>query len=189
MSKKDLGVKLALYPNPLLLVGTYDDSGKPNVMTVGWGGICNSNPPCVAISVRKETNTYQGLIKRKSFTINIPNEKFINESSYFGTASGNNVNKFEETGLTPVKSEFVDAPYIEEIPLNLECEVIQIVEIGSHTQFIGLIKNVKTDDSFDEQSPLIEQLNPIIYAVGDNHQYYTMSKKLEKPNIKGMKLK
>ena len=189
MKKRDLGSKLALYPNPLLLVGTYDDSGKPNVMTVGWGGICNSRPPCVAISVRKETNTYQGLINRKAFTINIPDEKFINETSYFGIASGHNVNKFEETGLTPIKSDFIDAPYIEEIPLNIECEVIQTIEIGSHTQFIGLIKNVKIDSSFDEEKPIIERLNPIIYGVGDNHQYYTINKKLKKPNIKGRKLK
>ncbi len=189
MTKKDLGAKLALYPNPLLIVGTYDNTGKPNAMTVGWGGICNSRPACVAISVRKETNTYQGLVNRKAFTINIPDDKFINETSYFGVASGNNVNKFEETGLTPIKSEFVDAPYIDEIPLNIECDVIQILEIGSHTQFIGLIKNVKVDDSFDDQSPLFEQLNPIVYAAGDNNQYYTMSNRLERPNIKSFKIR
>lgn len=189
MKKKDLGIKHALFPNPLLLVGTYNDEGKPNVMTVGWGGICNSRPPCIAISVRKETNTYQGLMHRKAFTINIPNENFINETSYFGVASGHNVNKFEETGLTPIKSEFVDAPYIDEIPLNIECEVIQTVEIGSHTQFIGLVKNVKVDASFNDKDPLIEQLNPIVYGVGNNHQYYSINKKLPKPNIKNMKIK
>lgn len=128
-------------------------------------------------------------MKRKAFTINIPNENFIRETAYFGAASGNNVNKFEGTGLTPVRSEFVDAPYIEEIPLNIECEVINTMDLGSHIQFIGLIKNVKLDETIDEKRPIIDQLKPIVYASGDNFQYYTIDKKLERADIKGMKMR
>lgn len=177
--KKNLGMQYALQPNILTVVGTYDDAGTPNAMTVGWAGIANSGPKiCVSISVRKETHTYQGLIGRKAFTVNLPSEELFRETAYFGVASGNKENKFAATGLTPVRSDFVDAPYIEEFPVNLECKVIQIHEIGSHIQFIGEIENVKVDDTFDDKTPLIEQLRPIVYGAGDNFTYYGLGKKI-----------
>ena len=178
--KKNYDMHYALQPNILTVVGTYDMAGQPNAMTVGWAGIANSRPEvCVAISVRKETHTYEGLVNRKAFTINLPSEGLFKETAYFGVASGNNENKFNTTGMTPIKSDFVDAPYIEEFPVNIECKVIQIHEIGSHTQFIGEVVNVKVDESFDDSLPLIEQLRPIVYGAGDNFTYYGLGKKIK----------
>ena len=86
--KKSLGAKTILYPTPVLGVGTYDLHGKPNVMTAAWGGICCSTPPCVAVSLRKATYSYQNIVHRKAFTISLPSEQYVKDADYFGIASG-----------------------------------------------------------------------------------------------------
>src|SRR5471030_263870 len=108
--KKDLGAKLMVYPTPLLVISTYDKEGNPNAMTAACGGICCSSPPFVTISLRKATYTYDSLMEKKAFIINIPSENHVKEADYFGMVSGKKEDKFAKTGLTPVKSEFVDAP-------------------------------------------------------------------------------
>ncbi|MDQ7095444.1 flavin reductase family protein [Desulfosporosinus sp. PR] len=177
--KKSLGAKTLIYPTPILVVGTYDEEGKPNAMTAAWGGICCSSPPCVTVSLRKATYTYGNLMSKKAYTINIPSENNIKEADYFGMATGRTEDKFAKTGLTPVKSDFVDAPYIKEFPINLECKIIQVVEIGLHTQFIGEVMDVKMDDSLQEKGdqPLVEQLRPLIYAPEGRH-YYGIGKQI-----------
>ena len=75
--KKSLGAKTLVYPTPVFVVGTYDANGKPNVMTASWGGICCSQPPCVAVSLRKATATYGNIVARKAFTISIPSETYV----------------------------------------------------------------------------------------------------------------
>jgi len=164
--KKSLGSKTLLYPTPVWVVGTYDKDGKPNVMTIAWGGICCSKPPCVAISLRKETYSYENIMGKKAFTINIPSEEHAGQADYFGLVSGKNENKFAATGLTPIKSDVVDAPYVNEFSLILECKVIHTLEIGLHTQFIGEIIDVKADESvLNEQGlPDIEKVKPVIFT-------------------------
>ena len=137
--KNSLGAQTFLYPAPAWVVATYDQAGKANAMTVAWAGLCCSEPPAVAISLRKTTYTYQNIIQRQCFTVNVPSEAFIKEIDFMGMVSGRNIDKFSLTGLTAVKSELVDAPYIKEFPLSLECKLNQTIEIGLHTQFIGEI--------------------------------------------------
>ena len=177
--KSDVGAKLAIYPTPVYLVATYDREGKANVMTVGWGGVCNSNPPCVCISVRPATHTYHALMERKAFTLNLATEKFAKEAAYCGRVSGRNVDKFKEVGFTAIKSKVVDAPYIQELPVNVECDIIQIHEIGSHNQFIAQIMNVKIDDNLlNKDKPIIELLKPIVYGVGNDFNYYRIGENI-----------
>jgi flavin reductase (DIM6/NTAB) family NADH-FMN oxidoreductase RutF len=166
MMKRSLGPKTLLYPTPVWVVGTYDKEGKPNVMTIAWGGICCSKPPCVAISLRKATYSYGNIVERKAFTLNIPSEVHAREADYVGSVSGRNEDKFAATGLTPVKSEAVDAPYVKEFPLILECKVMHTLEIGLHTQFIGEIIDVKADESvLDERGiPDIGKVRPIVFS-------------------------
>lgn len=118
--KKSIGAKTIVYPTPVFIIGTYDKNGKPNAMNAAWGGISCSIPPCVSISLREATYTHGNIKDKGAFTVNIPSEKYIKEADYFGMASGKNENKFDVTSLTAVKSEKVDAPYIEEFPLVLE---------------------------------------------------------------------
>ena len=164
--KESIGAKTIVYPAPVLIVCTYDKHGKPNAMTAAWGGICCSKPPCVTVSLRKATYSYGNIVESKAYTLNIPSEQYVKEADYFGIASGKNEDKFLSTGLTPVKSELVNAPYVQEFPLILECKLLHTFEIGLHTQFIGEIIDVKADDSVLAQNglPDIEKVRPIIFA-------------------------
>jgi len=179
--KKSLGAKTLIYPTPVWVVGTYDKSGKANVMTAAWAGICCSQPPCVAISLRKATYTYGNIVDRKAFTINVPSEAQVRQADYFGIVSGKTKNKFAATGLTPVKSDRVDAPYVEEFPLVLECRLAHTLELGLHTQFVGEIMDIKASESVlgKDGSPEIEKVKPIIFAP-ESGEYYGVGKRLGK---------
>lgn len=179
--KESIGAKTIIYPTPVLVIGTYDKDGKPNVMPSAWSGICCSVPPCVGVSLRKATYTYSNIVARKAFTVNVPSEKYAKEVDYFGTISGRDVDKLSKAGLTPVRSEIVDAPYIKEFPIILECRLLQAVEIGLHTQFIGEILDVQVEsDILDEDDlPDIKKVRPIIFAP-ESRNYYGIGKLLGK---------
>jgi flavin reductase (DIM6/NTAB) family NADH-FMN oxidoreductase RutF len=164
--KKSFGAKTLIYPTPVWCVGSYDAKGNPNVMTVAWGGICCSNPPSVTISLRKATYTYGSIMERQAYTLSVPSDKYARQADYFGIVSGRNVDKFKETGLTPVRSELVDAPYIKEFPMILECKVIHHYEIGLHTHFVGQILDVKIDEDTlgNDGKPDIEKIRPIVFS-------------------------
>jgi flavin reductase (DIM6/NTAB) family NADH-FMN oxidoreductase RutF len=174
---KSLGAKTLIYPAPVLVVGTYDKAGKPNVMTASWGGICCSQPPCVAVSVRKLTQSHANILEREAFTISIPSEKHVKEADYFGLVSGRNAEKFVATKLTPVKSKLVDAPYVKEFPLVLECKLVHVAELGVHTQFVGEVIDAKADDSVIGESGAIDvkKLKPLVFAP-DTQEYYGVGK-------------
>lgn len=171
--KKSLGAKTLMYPTPVLVVGTYDPNGKPNVMTASWGGICCSEPPCVAVSLRKATYSYRNIVARKAFTLSIPSEAHLKQVDYFGLVSGKDVDKFAQAGLTPAKSTLVNAPYVQEFPLILECRLAHVLELGIHTQFVGEIVDVKVDESvLDSQGRAdIKRVKPLVFAP-DTHGYY-----------------
>jgi flavin reductase (DIM6/NTAB) family NADH-FMN oxidoreductase RutF len=164
--KKSLGARTLAFPTPVWLVGTYDAGGTPNIMTAAWAGICCSQPPCVAVSLRKATYTYGSLMLKKAFTINIPPEAYAKEADYCGIASGKAGNKFTAAGLTPVKGDLVDAPYVQEFPLVLECKIIHTLEIGLHTLFVGEILDVKAEESVlgEKGLPDIAKVKPIIFG-------------------------
>jgi flavin reductase (DIM6/NTAB) family NADH-FMN oxidoreductase RutF len=171
--KKSLGAKTIAYPTPVFVVGTYDKQDKPNVITVAWGGICCSNPPCVAVSLRKVTYSYGNLVQRKAFTVSIPSQAHLREVDYIGIVSGKVEDKFAAAKLTPVRSELVDAPYVEEFPLVLECRLVHTAELGMHTLFVGQIMDVKVDESAlgPDGVPDPAKLQPMIYAP-EVRQYY-----------------
>ena len=163
--KKSFGAKTLVFPTPVWVVCTYDREGRPNAMSAAWGGICCSQPPCLAVSLRKATYTYGNIVARKAFTINVPSEIHARQADYFGMVSGKNVDKFAAAGLTPIRSSIVDAPFIEEFPLVVECRLLHSIEIGLHTQFVGEILDVKAEDSvFDEKGYVdIEKVRPILF--------------------------
>ncbi|UCE18118.1 MAG: flavin reductase family protein [Gemmatimonadota bacterium] len=171
--KKSVEVKTIVFPTPVFIVGTYDEESKPNVMTVAWGGLCCSDPPCIALSLRKATYSYGNIVEREAFTVNIPSEAHVKEADYFGITSGRKKDKFSTTGLTPVKSDLVDAPYVKEFPLILECQLLHTLELGLHTQFIGKIMDVKADETVLDEAglPDIKKVNPIAFSPG-NRIYY-----------------
>ena len=162
--KKSIGAGTYAVPSPVWIVGTYDEEGKPNMMTAAWGGICCSKPPCIYVSLREATYSHGNIMKRKAYTVSIPGEEYWKEADYVGVASGRDTDKFKDTGLTPIKSETVDAPYIAEYPLILECRVKEIIELGLHTMFVGEIIDTKIDeDKLTENRPDISKIKPIIF--------------------------
>ncbi|MCD6250373.1 MAG: flavin reductase family protein [candidate division Zixibacteria bacterium] len=166
--KKSFGAKTLIYPVPVWVICTYDSDGKPNGMTAAWAGVACSKPPAIGVSLRKATYSYQCIVDRKAFCVCVPSENQVKEADYFGIASGRDTNKFDDTGLTPVKSELVDAPYIKEFPMILECKLIHSYEIGLHTQFIGEILDVKIDEDKlnTDGQPDMSKIMPIVYAPG-----------------------
>ena len=171
--KKSVGAKTLILPTPVWCVGSYDKDDKPNVMTVAWGGICCSSPPCVTISLRKATYTYGNIMDKQAYTVSVPSEKYAREADYFGTVSGRDWDKFEKTGLTPIKSELVNAPYVGEFPIILECKVIHHYEIGLHTHFIGEILDVKIEETVltDDGKADIGKVRPFTFNP-DLRKYY-----------------
>jgi len=177
--KKSIGAKTIVFPTPVFIIGTYDKNARPNAMAVAWGGICCSEPACVSISLREATYTYANILEMKAFTISIPSEAHIREADYFGIASGRVEDKFSLTGLTPVKSQLVCAPYVKEFPFVLECALIQTVKLGLHTLFVGQIKDVKVEEAFltKEGVPDIEKIKPMIFNPA-NRAYYGVGRLL-----------
>ena len=164
--KKSFGAKTLVVPTPVWAIGSYDKEGRPNIMSAAWAGICCSVPPCAAVSLRKATHTYGNIVERKAFTISVPSEAHAREADYIGIVSGKKADKFAAAGLTPVRSALVDAPYVQEFPLVLECRLLRSIEIGLHTQFIGEILDVKADEAVlgEKGFPDIEKARPIVFG-------------------------
>jgi flavin reductase (DIM6/NTAB) family NADH-FMN oxidoreductase RutF len=134
-------------------------------MTIAWGGICSSQPPCVTVSIRSATYTHSAIVQRKAYTVNIPSSAQVAEADFAGMVSGRDRNKFAECGFTAKRSSLVDAPYIDEVGLVLECRVVQTHEVGIHTMFIGEILDVKAEESMlrDARAFDIRKVAPVIY--------------------------
>ena len=166
--KQSIGADTEAYPNPVWCVGSYDADGRPNVMTAAWGGICCSKPPAVTISLRKATYTYGCITARGAYTVSVPSTRYVAEADYFGMVSGKHTDKFKDTGLTPTRSDTVDAPYVDEFPLVIECKVIHTHEIGLHTQFIGEIVDIKADAEIlnEKGHPRMDKVAPFVFGHG-----------------------
>ncbi len=169
--KKSIGPETLLYPTPVLVVGSYDAAGRANAMTAAWGCVACSKPPSVCISLRAATASHGNIMARRAFTISLPSREQAAAADYFGIVSGRKVDKFAATGLTATPAELVDAPYVAEFPLAIECELLEVHELGLHTQFIGLVKDVKVDEScLDEKGrPDVRKLDPIAFAIPSSY--------------------
>jgi flavin reductase (DIM6/NTAB) family NADH-FMN oxidoreductase RutF len=151
-------------------------------MNAAWGGICCSVPPCVAVSLREATLTYHNILHSQAFTVGIPSRKHVEIADYVGLVSGHDHDKFAETGLTPLKSEKVNAPLAAELPFSLECRLFQHYKLGLHTMFIGEILGVMADEDVlgAEGFPDIEKTQAILYGgFGSNH-YFAIGERVGK---------
>jgi flavin reductase (DIM6/NTAB) family NADH-FMN oxidoreductase RutF len=187
--KKSIGVQEAIFPNPTFAVGTYDEAGVANVINIAWGGIASSDPASIAIAIRPSRYSYENILKRKAFTVNLVPAKYVTENDYFGIASGRDFNKLEVAGLTAVKGEYVDAPYISEFPFNIECQLTNTIDLGAHTLFVGAIKDVKADEAFlnDKNQPLFEKAEILTYD-GSLDEYRLPGKSIAKAFSVGLEL-
>lgn len=176
--KKDLGVQPAIYPMPVVMIATYDENEKVDVMNMAWGGICANN--MVALNIREIRKTVKNMKLTNAFTLAIADVEHVAEADYFGIVSGNTVeDKFEKTGLHAIKSEKVNAPIIEEFPVTLECEVVAFEKTVYGHRVLGKIINVMADEKvLDENSKIdVTKLNALIFDQCRN-DYYTTGKKI-----------
>ncbi|NLC71054.1 MAG: flavin reductase family protein [Desulfuromonadaceae bacterium] len=187
--KQSLGAKTLIFPTPVLLVGTYDRTGKANLMNAAWGGVCCSQPPCVAVSLRPATYSHAAIGERKAFTISIPSQDQMIAADYLGIASGRDQDKFAGAGFTPVKSDLVDAPYAAECPVIVECRLLHTLDIGLHTQFVGEIVDVKGDAAVlaEDGLPDILKIRPLVFDTA-HRGYYGIGSLLGQAFSAGKKL-
>lgn len=173
MAFKSLGPSTTAFPTPTWIIATYDSDARANAMTAAWGGIANSVPPSVFVAVQPSRYTYDNLLAAKEFTVCIPSENAVAEADYLGLFSGRNLDKIEAAGLTVERAEKVNAPYIKEFPVHLECRVTEILNLGSHAVFAGEIVDVKADESIlgPKGNIEIQKLKPIVYSPTDRSYY------------------
>lgn len=175
--KKDMGKQLwkpgnMLYPLPVVMVSVADNQGNNNIITIGWVGTVCTNPPMVSISVRPERYSYQMLKESGEFVINLTTKDLIFAADYCGVKSGRDVDKFKELGLTPVPGTEVKAPLIAESPVNIECRVTEIKQLGSHDMFLAQVVAVHADEKYmDEKNRFhLEQSHPVVYSHGTYYE-------------------
>ena len=171
--KKSLGPQSFLYPLPAILVASYDAEGKPNVMTAAWAGIAASEPLSLAVSIRPMRWTHDAILQRKAFTVGIPSEGMAVETDYVGMVSGRRADKMAASGFTMLRSEKVDAPYVDQCPVILECTLSQSINLGSHTMMIGAIVDVKAEPSClnSEDAPDPAIFKPLIFDAATRGYY------------------
>ena len=178
--KKNLGVVQAAYPMPVLMVAAYDENGKVNVMNAAWGMICNSDR--IALFIDEDHKTTQNLLKTKAFTVALADKDHMDVADFFGIASGNKMDdKFERTGYHAVKSEFVNAPIIEEFPVVMECELAEVTETESFYAIVGRIVNTAAEESVLNEKGKVapEKLNALIFDQFQ-HGYYVSGEQMGK---------
>lgn len=170
ISKVTKNPSTVLLPVPTVLVTTRLGEGEPNIITIAWTGIINSEPPMVYISVRPAGRHSYGLIKDSfEYVINVPSAEQAGVVDYCGTVSGKEVNKFKATGLTPVPASRVKAPLIAECPINIECRVRQVLPLGSHDAFIAEVLAVHYNENvLDEKGrPDLDKIKPYGYCLNE----------------------
>ncbi len=172
--RKDFGAKPFLFPQPVMIIGTYDENGKANAMNAAWGGIVGADEIMIDLSSHKTT---ENLMVNKAFTVSVADVEHMTACDYVGIVSANQEeHKMEKAGFTATESNFVHAPVINELPLTLECELIDVI---GGTKFLGKIKNVSIDESvLGEDGELsLEKFSPITYDTV-HFGYYRLGEKV-----------
>lgn len=176
--KQDWKPGTLIYPVPAAMISCGSTPEEYNIITISWLGTICTNPPMCYISVRPERHSYEIIKKNMEFVINITTEELAEATDWCGVKSGKDYNKFDEMKLTAGKASTVQAPIIEESPLNIECRVKEIISLGSHDMFIADVVNVKADDRYIDEATgkfELEKSNPIAYSHG---QYYKLGNKI-----------
>lgn len=185
--RKNFGPKTMCYPMPVFIIGTYNEDGTPNAMNAAWGGISEETE--ISICVDSEHKTAANLMARRAFTVSMATEAYMAACDYVGLVSGNKEpDKFAKAGFHASKSQFVDAPLIDELPMALECEVITYD--AETCRLVGRIVNVCADVSVLSENGKVDvfKLKPITYD-SMNHHYLVLGEKVGQAFYDGLKLK
>lgn len=185
--RKNFGAKPYLYPQPVFIIATYDETGTPDAMNAAWGGLSESAE--ISICLSPEHKTVKNILSKGAFTVSMADAAHVVECDYVGIVSGNDVpNKLEKAGFHTTKAEFVDAPLIEELPMALECRFVSYDE--ETCRMVGEIINVNADERILDENGKIDpaKLQPITYDPV-NHTYLKLGEKVGNAFQDGAKLK
>ena len=174
--RKNFGAKPMCYPMPVYIIGTYGVDGTPNAMNAAWGGISEDTE--ISICISADHKTTENILSRKAFTVSMATAKYIAACDYVGIVSGNKEpNKFAKAGFHATKSQFVDAPLIDELPMALECELISYD--SESCRLVGRIVNVSADESVlgDNGKVDVSKLQPVTFDPMNNH-YLVLGEKV-----------
>ena len=176
-----LGARPFAVPAPVFLVGSYDAMGKANIMPASWGGLCASQPPCLAVSLTRSRWSYAAILERKAFTVSIPSCAQVAQADFAGITSGKDVDKFAKLGLTPQAAEHVDAPFVAQCPVVIELRLAHTLELGSHVQLVGEIMDVKIHPHcLDSNSqPQLQRVDPLLF-VPLTREYWSTGQRVAK---------
>ena len=172
--KKDIGVIPAVYPMPVLMVAAYDKEEKVNVMNVAWGQICDEDK--IILFIGEGKRTWLNIKESGAFTVSIADRAHMDVADFFGIASGNKISdKFERTGYHAKKSERVHAPVIEEFPLAMECELLDILDTEYVSGIVGRIVNVRAEESVLDEKGKVDpaRLDALIFDQFQSGYYVT----------------
>ena len=166
-----------VYPLPAVMVSCADKEGNSNIITIAWTGTVCTNPPMAYISVRPERHSYQMIRETGEFVINLTTKDLAFATDFCGVRSGRDVDKFSEMKLTKEAGSVVSAPMIGESPVNIECKVTEVKELGSHHMFLADVVAVHVDDKYMNENQKFElgKAEPIAYSHGE---YYLLGEKL-----------
>lgn len=185
--RKNFVVKPAVYPMPVFIIAAYDENGVPNAMNAAWGGVSEENEISICISAGHKTT--KNILTRKAFTVSMADEEHVAACDYVGIVSGNKVpDKFARAGFHATKSEFVDAPIIDELKMAVECELISYDE--QSCRLVGRIVNVSADESVLNEKGKVDpaKLKPITFDTMNN-AYLGLGAKVGNAFSDGLQLK
>ncbi len=179
-NKIKLKLKTMIYPLPAVMVSCGIKPEEYNIITISWTGTICSNPPMCYISIRPERHSYNIIKKTGEFVINLTTNELAYATDWCGFNSGKNNNKFKEMKLTPVKAQIVKVPLIKESPLNIECKLTEIKQLGSHDMFIAEVVAINADEKlYNNETGLFKLIDsePISYC---NGKYYNLGNRIGK---------
>ncbi len=168
-----------LYPIPAVMVSCQKEGEKPNIITVAWAGNVCSSPAMLSISVRKERHSYAAIKETGEFVVNLVDRKLVRAADWCGVRSGRDYDKFAEMKLTPLESQKIAAPGIAESPVNIECRVKEVLELGSHDMFVAEVLCVTVDDKYMDDKGRFD-LGAADLIAYNHGEYFALGEKLGK---------
>ena len=189
MAKVAIGARALLYPLPAVLVGTNVD-GKPNFSTYAWCGIVNGRPPMISVAFQHHRHTLKGVKQNGTFSVNIPSIELVEETDYCGLVSGRDTDKVADCKFNIFYGKLSTAPLINECPINIECNALHILNLGSHEMVVGQIEEIHvTDSCLTNGEPDVNKIQPFLWVTRPTNQYWTFGKSVGDAFSIGKKLK
>ena len=180
MAKVTVENKTLVYPMPAFLIGANID-GKANFMTAAWSGIGGSTPPIITVGIRHSRYTLKGIKQNMTFSVNVPSVDQVKEADYCGIESGAKEDKVEVCKFKVFYGKLETSPMIEQCPVNLECKVVQILDVGSHALIVGRIEETYiSEECLTDGKPDVEKIKPIIFVTNPNSRYTILGKAVGK---------